>query len=76
MHYSLRTSQILRSLGEHGALLRRTIEGLKTNLYPDEARPIPERAGWYEIKVGAHWVIYRIDDSGMETVVFVTVVQD
>jgi hypothetical protein len=74
-HYSFAVSKLLRDLQETGAPLRRAIEALKKNPFPEDAYAVegyPER---YEFFVAGYWIIYEVDQSGGETVIRVTAIE-
>jgi hypothetical protein len=70
MHYSQEINILVRTLGEEGSALRRSIESLKQYPTPDWARPIPDQPGMYEWLTAGYWLLYEIDKSNpSETVI-------
>jgi hypothetical protein len=67
---------LLRDLKEQGAPLRRVIEGLKNNLFPEDALKVDGYANRYEIFVSGYWIIYEVDQSGGETIILVTAIEE
>jgi hypothetical protein len=74
-HYAFPVSKLLRDLKEEGAPIRRAIEALKKNLFPEGASKVDGYANRYEILVAGYWLIYEIDRSGGETVVWIVAVE-
>jgi hypothetical protein len=75
-HYSFQVSKLLRDLKEEGAPLRRAIEALKKNLFPEDAMQVKGYPNRYEIFVMGYWMIYEVDQSGGETVIWVTAIEE
>lgn len=72
MQIDRETMRIIRALGDEGGVVRRKIESLLKNPYPDDAREIEGRAGVYEIFEAGYWIAYAIDKSDPgETVITV-----
>lgn len=63
---------LLRMLGEEGRSVRRRIERLLKDQYPDDAREIADEPGVYEIFETGYWIAYEVDKSDPgETVVII-----
>lgn len=63
---------LLRALGEEGRSVRRRIERLLKDPYPDDAREIADEPGVYEIFEAGYWIAYEVDKSDPgETVVII-----
>lgn len=76
MHYLREVTVFLRSLGEDGAALRRTIESLKQNPTPEWALPLSDVPGGYEWLVDGYWIMYEVDTSDpSETVIRIGVIE-
>lgn len=75
-HYSFAVSRLLRELKETGAPLRRLIESLQDNLFPNDVLKVEGYANRYEIFVAGYWIVYEIDQSDPdETVVWVILIE-
>jgi mRNA-degrading endonuclease RelE of RelBE toxin-antitoxin system len=75
VHLSREVLQIWYRLGEEGAELRRVLEGLKKNPVPEGVRAIEGYPNRYELFVAGYWIVYEIDQSGGETVVIVSAIE-
>ena len=71
------SQQVMRLLRSQAAPdIRRMIESLRTNPYPEWAREIPDKPHWYEVPIGGYWLIYEVDTSGPETVIRVAAAEN
>lgn len=76
IHYSFQVTRLLRSLGENGSDLRRTIESLLKNPTPDWALEVTNKPGMYELlALGGYWIMYRVEKSDVETVIVVILIE-
>jgi hypothetical protein len=67
---------LLRALREEGAPLPRAIEALAKNPFPEEARIVEGYPNRREIFVRGYWIIYDVDQSGGETVIWMMAVKE
>lgn len=74
--YTFTVSKLLRELKEEGAPLRRTIEGLRKQLFPADALKVDGYANRYELFVAGYWIVYEVDQQGGETIVLVTAIEE
>jgi hypothetical protein len=71
-HYSFAVAKFLRELKEAGAPLRRKIESLRDDPFPEDALKVEGYASRYETFVAGYWIVYEIDRSDpSETVIWV-----
>lgn len=75
-HYSFEVSRLLRALKEEGAVLRRTVEGLKENPFPEDAMVVEGHPSRREIFVRGYWIVYEVDRTGGETVIWITAIEE
>ncbi len=61
--YSFAVSKLLRDLKEAGIPLRRMIESLRQNPFPEDAIKVADYANRYEIFVAGYWIVYDVDRS-------------
>ena len=76
LHYSFQAVKLLRTLGSEGVGLRRTIESLLNNPIPDDVLVSKARPGRYELFHFGYWIVYEIDQSGAETIIRVTAIEE
>jgi hypothetical protein len=76
IHYSFYASKLLHDLGEDGSELRRAVEALLKNPYPEWARKLPDRQNHYEFFSDGFWVVYEVNFGGPETVIKVLVIEE
>jgi len=75
-HYSFAVSSFLRELKEAGSPIRRQIEALRENPYPDDILKIEGYEGRYEMFVAGYWVVYEVDTSNpSETIIRIILVE-
>lgn len=56
--------------------MRRRVEGLLVEPYPDDAIEIPDKPGRYEIFESGYWIVYEVDQSDPgETVITVLLIE-
>lgn len=72
IHIDREAMRILRALGEAGQPVRRRIESLLKEQYPEDAREIEDEPGAFEVFEAGYWIGYTIDKSDPgETVITV-----
>jgi len=75
-HYSFAVSKLLRDLKDEGAPLRRAIEALRQNPFPEDALPVDGYENRYEMFVIGYWIVYEVDQRGGETVIQVAAIKE
>jgi hypothetical protein len=75
-HYDFEVSRLLRILKEEGAPLRRAIEALAKNPFPEHALVVEGHPNRREIFVRGYWIVYDVDQSGGETVLWITAIEE
>jgi hypothetical protein len=69
--------QMIRALAEEGSAVRRRIEGLQHNPFPDDVLEIEDRPGIYEIFEAGYWISYRVDRSDPgESVIVILLIEE
>ncbi len=75
-HYSFAVSRFLRELKEAGAPIRRQIEALRENPYPDDVLKVEGYTSRYELFVTGYWIVYEVDTSdSSETIVRIILIE-
>lgn len=76
LHYAFGVSKLLRELKEAGAPLRRMIESLQKDPFPEDALKVEGFANRFEVFVAGYWIVFEVDQSNpSETVVWVISVE-
>lgn len=62
-HYAFGVSKLLRDLQEAGAPLRRMIESLRKDPFPEDVLKVEGYLDRYEVFVAGYWIVYEVDRS-------------
>lgn len=74
LHIKKEALALLR-LAETPPALRRAVEGLKVNPYPEWSYEVPDRPGRREFFESGHWVVYEVEKVAGETIVRVILIE-
>lgn len=68
--------RMIRALGLEGSAVRRRIESLLNEPYPEDARELEDDPGAFEVFESGYWIAYKVDKSNpSETVITILLVE-